>query len=164
MLCVALSRRFARRTHAEDLFKFLSRLHRGDLPYWANSREKGVFNARTGMPQSAARADGVNVLCLENFLLVDRADGALLRHQEAGTHLHAHRAQHERCRQLTSIRDAARRDHRDLHRVAHLRDKRHGRELTDVSAAFATFCDHRSCAALLNQLCNAHRSHQLGRL
>ena len=28
-----------------------------------------------------------------------------------------------------------------------------------MSAAFATFCDHRSCAALLNQLCNAHRSH-----
>ena len=50
------------------------------------------------MAQALAGDHGAQVVGLENFLLISGVDGALLRAEEAGAHLHPRRPQHEgRC-------------------------------------------------------------------
>ncbi len=78
-------------------------------------------------------------------------NGLCGRHK-ARTDLHSLRAEHERRRKSPAVRDTACSDHRDLHRVRHLRHERHGRERADVPAALHSLRDDCIRASALHQL------------
>ena len=78
--------------------------------------------------------------------------GALFCYQKTGAHLHTARAERKGGDHAPAIRDSARGDDGDLHRVYHLRHERHGRKVAHVPAALAALGDHRVNARALDDL------------
>ena len=115
---------------------------------------EGVFQAAHRMAQAFAGRDGVDVFGLEDLVLVILVNGALLGDQEAGTALYTAGAQHQCRRDASAVGDAARRQNRDVDRIADLRNQGHGGQLADVAAGLTALGDDCEGAASFHQFCH----------
>ena len=109
------------------------------------------------MTGRTAGYNGRDIGRLEDQLLVLIRNIALVGCEEHGAALHALGAQHERRRHAAAVRDAAGRNDRDAQRIDHLRNQRHGRQLTDVAAALHAFRDNSVRARALHALGQRYR-------
>ena len=109
-----------------------------------------VAQGTDGMTRAAACHLCVNVLCFYDPFFVIIMYLGFVCHHKAGAHLHPFGPQHK-CRGNTSaICDPPCGDHRNLHRICHLRHQYHCGALSNMAAGLTSLCHHRVCAAALH--------------
>ena len=104
------------------------------------------------MAAGTAGDDGVAILRGKNLVLVGLGDAAFFGSQETGAHLHAFGTQGEGGQKTSSVGDSTRCDDGDGYRLAHGGNQRHGGELADMAAGFASFRNHCVGADALHAL------------
>ena len=106
-----------------------------------------------------SRHHGIDILCLDDLILVIFMDNGFLGCYEPGTHLDSLCPQHEGRRHASAIGDTSGCDHRNRYRIHHLRNQRHGRGGTDMSAALHAFRHYDVCAGPFHHLRHSHTGH-----
>ena len=110
------------------------------------------------MSVASSRHLGINVFGFQDTLFVILMNLTFISYAEAGSDLNSLSPQHE-CRCHTSaVGNAACCNDRHGNRINDLRNQRHGRCLSDMSAGLGTLCNHRICTAALHTFCESYGS------
>ena len=110
------------------------------------------------MSVASSRHLGINVFGFQDTLFVILMDLTFISYAEAGSDLNSLSPQHESCCHTSAVCNAACGNDRNRYCVNHLRNQRHGRCLSDMSAGLGTLCNHRICTAALHTFCESYGS------
>ena len=86
------------------------------------------------MSVASSRHLGINVFGFQDTLFVILMDLTFISYAEAGSDLYCFRTQHKSCCHTSAVCNAACGNDRNRYCVNHLRNQRHGRCLSDMSA------------------------------
>ena len=115
-----------------------------------------IAQTADGVFRREARHDGIGVDRVDNRVLDDGENVAIVREKETGSDLHARRAHDERGRNGATVRDAARCDDRDFHFRDDIFHERHDRQFPVMPAGFHAFDDNGVRAFFLHALGEFH--------